>query len=70
LWFYSKVLQNDAVAMHIVPYNLEIVDLERQAKDYERKAETESEPKATQLREAARERRAWIAELKSGRWHS
>jgi hypothetical protein len=56
--------------MHIVPSGPQIEDLETQATELEKKAESASEPEVSRLREAAKERRAWIAELKSGRWHS
>ena len=56
--------------MHIVPPDPQNADLEKQASELEKKAESEQEPGATKLKEAAKERRAWVDELKSGRWHS
>jgi len=60
----------ESLPMHIVPPDPQIADLENQASELEKKAESEQEPVATKLKEAAKERRAWAAELKSGRWHS
>jgi hypothetical protein len=56
--------------MHIVPPSPQIADLEKQATELEKLAESAPEPEAARLKEAAKERRAWAAELKSGRWHS
>ena len=61
-------LQN--VLMHIVAAGPQIADLEKQATELEKKAESAQEPEATKLKEAAKERRGWAAELMSGRWHS
>ena len=54
--------------MKIVPAEATIADLEKKAAEYERRAEQESEPVATQLKEQAKECRTWMAALKSGRW--
>jgi hypothetical protein len=56
--------------MHIVPFEPQIEDLERQATELEKKAESASDPEVSRLKEAAKKRRAWIADLKNGRWHS
>jgi len=56
--------------MHIVPPNHVIADLEREPREYEKKAETEHEPEAARLREAAKERRGVGRPTKERRWHS
>jgi hypothetical protein len=52
----------------IVPADATIADLEERAAEYERKAEQESVSAAAQLREQAKQCRAWIAALKTGKW--
>ena len=61
--------QND-YAMKIIPADDVIADLERKAADCEAKLGSEPEPIATQLREKAKAIRAWVADLKAGRWVS
>jgi hypothetical protein len=56
--------------MKIIPAGDVLTDLERKAADCEARAESELEPIATQLREKARVIRAWIADLKAGKWIS
>jgi len=51
-----------------LPADATIAALEKQVSDCEEQAAKEAEPIGTALREKARLLRAWIAELRSGRW--
>jgi hypothetical protein len=56
--------------MKVIPADVTIAELEKEAGDYEEKAKTESDPTATRLLEKAKLCREWIAVLKSGKWTS
>ncbi len=45
-----------------------IDELKKKAKDCELRAEQESEPKASELRDEAKLYRRWIALIRSGHW--
>jgi hypothetical protein len=51
-----------------VPADLTITELEKQAADIEQQVKSEAEPLATELREKAKLLRAWILDLRLGRW--
>lgn len=51
-----------------IPNNATIQELEEKATDCEKKAEQESEPLASALREEAKIYRDWVKRLKSGLW--
>jgi hypothetical protein len=51
-----------------VPADITIAELEQQAADIEKQARKEAEPLATELREKAKLLRAWILDLRLGRW--
>jgi len=51
-----------------IPPDATVVELERKAADAEGKANDEPEPRAAELREAAKLYREWAASLRSGRW--
>jgi hypothetical protein len=55
---------------NFIPAAATIADLEQKAAECDRQAATEPEPDATELRERAKLYRAWIAQLRSGRWTS
>ena len=52
-------------SMKIIPAGDVIADLEKKTAECEAKAESESEPIATELKEEANLIRAWIAALKT-----
>jgi hypothetical protein len=56
--------------MRLVPADSTIADLEEKATECEERAQKESEPEATKLREEALLYREWITALRSGKWHA
>ena len=63
-------MQDNYVAMKLIPPDATIAELEKMAMDCEDKAKKEVEPEATKLREEALLYREWIAALRSGKWHA
>jgi hypothetical protein len=55
---------------HFIPRDATVAELERKAAECDKKAETEPEPRATQLREEAKLYREWVTSLRSERWTS
>ena len=53
---------------HFMPAHVTLADLKKQADDCEQRAANEPEPLASELREEATLLRAWIEDLRSGRW--
>jgi hypothetical protein len=51
-----------------VPADIIIAELKKQAADVEEQVESAAEPLATELREKAKLLRAWILDLRLGRW--
>ncbi len=51
-----------------IPADATIADLKKQAAECEEQAAQEQDPAAAELREKAKLLRAWIDELRSGRW--
>jgi len=51
-----------------IPPKPTIAELERKARECEERAECESEPAATVLREEAKKYRDWAVSLRTGRW--
>ena len=56
--------------MNVVPAKPTIDELQQKAAECDKQADAEAEPRARELREKAQLYRAWIAELRSGRWTS
>jgi hypothetical protein len=56
--------------MKIIPANDVIADMERKAAECEARAESETVPAATELKEEANRIRAWITDLKTRKWTS
>ena len=56
--------------MKFVPADETIADLERKAFECEQAAKVQPEPAATKLQKLAALCRAWVVELKSGKWAS
>ena len=55
---------------NFIPAAATIAELEQKAAECDRQAAIEPEPDAMELRERAKFYRAWIAQLRSGRWIS
>ena len=55
---------------NFIPATATIAELEQKAAECDRQAATAPEPEATEVREKAKLYRAWILELRSGRWTS
>lgn len=53
---------------HFIPADGTIADIKKEADDCELRAAKEPEPLASELREKANLLRAWIEELRSGKW--
>ncbi len=53
---------------HFIPADLTIAELKKQVDDCEQQTSKELEPLASELREKAKLLRAWIEELRSGKW--
>ena len=51
-----------------IPADATIADLNKQAVDCDEQAAKAAEPLASELRERAKQLRAWIQGLRSGRW--
>lgn len=51
-----------------IPADATIADLKKKAADCDEQAARAAEPLASELRERAKQLRAWIQELRSGRW--
>jgi len=51
-----------------VPADITVTELEKQATDLEEQARKETEPLATESREKSKLLRAWILDLRLGRW--
>ena len=55
---------------NFIPATATIAELEQKATECDRQAATAPEPEATEVHERAKLYRAWIVELRSGRWTS
>jgi len=58
------------VAMKIVPAELTMKELKKEAQECDQMARIEAEPRASTLREKAALLREWITILKTGKWTS
>jgi hypothetical protein len=54
--------------MNFISAKPTIGELQQKAAQCEKQADAEQEPRATELRDEAQLYRAWITELRSGRW--
>jgi hypothetical protein len=59
-----------SMKQHFIPRDATVADLERKAAECERKADSEQEPRATELRDEAKLYREWATVLRSQQWTS